>query len=106
MVADGWVSLAEADQADLMAELCPAGLVAEANLAERAAARHDEKARDQAARSAADLLERARAAARADGVAIIGAVRAKLLTIEAEWTRVARPSDPGRWAEAAGAWDE
>jgi DNA-binding CsgD family transcriptional regulator len=28
------------------------------------------------------------------------------LTIEAEWTRVARHRDPDRWAEAAGAWDE
>src|SRR5262249_31380596 len=48
----------------------------------------------------------AHAAAGADGVAVTGAVRAKLLTAEAEWTRVARPSDPDRWAEAANAWDE
>ena len=33
-------------------------------------------------------------------------MRARLLTAEAEWTRVATPSDPGRWAAAAGAWDE
>ena len=33
-------------------------------------------------------------------------MRATLLTAEAEWTRVAGPSDPGRWAEAAGAWEE
>ena len=86
-----------------MAELCLAGLAAEAALAERAAARRDEKARDQACRIAADLLEHARAAA---GVALTGAVRAKLLTVEAEWTRVTPPSDPDRWAEAAGAWDD
>jgi DNA-binding CsgD family transcriptional regulator len=48
----------------------------------------------------------ARAAARADGDAVTGAVRATLLTAEAEWTRVARPADPDRWAQAAGAWDE
>ncbi len=106
VVADGLVSLAEADEAYPMAELCLAGLAAEAAIAERAAASRDEKARDQASRIAVGLLERARAAAGADGVAVIGAVRAKLLTIEAEWTRVARPSDPDRWAEAAGAWDE
>jgi DNA-binding NarL/FixJ family response regulator len=33
-------------------------------------------------------------------------VRAKLLTAEAEWTRVAGHGDPDRWAQAAGAWDE
>ena len=106
VVADGLASLAEADEAFPMAELCLAGLAAEAAIAERAAASRDEKARDQASRIAVGLLERARAAVGADGVAVIGAVRAKLLTIEAEWTRVARPSDPDRWAEAAGAWDE
>jgi DNA-binding CsgD family transcriptional regulator/tetratricopeptide (TPR) repeat protein len=105
-VADGLASLAEVDQPDLVAELCLAGLAAEAALAGRAAARCDEKAHDQASGIAAGLLERARAAAGADGVAIDGAVRAKLLTIEAEWTRVAGPGDPDRWAEAAGAWDE
>jgi DNA-binding CsgD family transcriptional regulator/tetratricopeptide (TPR) repeat protein len=106
VVAAGLESLAEADQADLMADLCLAGLAAEAALAERAAARRDGKAHDQASRIAVGLLERARAAARADGVAVTGAVRATLLTAEAEWTRVARPGDPDRWAEAAGAWDE
>src|SRR5215470_17356484 len=106
VVADGLVLLAEADQADPMAELCLAGLPAEAALASRPAARRDGQARDQAPRIAADLLEHAHAAAGADGVAVTGAVRAKLLTAEAEWTRVGRPSDPDRWAEAAGAWDE
>jgi DNA-binding CsgD family transcriptional regulator len=33
-------------------------------------------------------------------------VRAKLLTAEAECTRVAGHGDPGRWAQAAEAWDE
>jgi DNA-binding CsgD family transcriptional regulator/tetratricopeptide (TPR) repeat protein len=106
VVADGLMSLAEADEPYSMAELCTAGLAAEAALAERAAARRDKKARDQASRIAVGLLERARAAAAADGVAVTIAVRARLLTVEAEWTRVARPSDPDRWAEAAGAWDE
>ena len=105
-VADGLASLAEVDQADLVAELSLAGLAAEAALAARAAARRDEKAHDQASRIAAGLLERARAAAGADGVAVAGAVRAKLLAVEAEWTGVAGHGDPDHWAEAAGAWDE
>lgn len=62
-VADGLVSLAEADEAYPMAELCLAGLAAEAALAERAAARRDETAHDQACWIAVGLLERARAAA-------------------------------------------
>src|SRR5215831_6826476 len=74
VVADGLVSLAEADEAYPMAELCAAGLAAEAALAERAIARRDETAHDQACQIAAGLLERARAAAGADGVAVIGAV--------------------------------
>jgi DNA-binding CsgD family transcriptional regulator len=106
IVADGLASLAEADEVYPMAELCLAGLAAEAAIAERAAARRDEKARDQASQIAVALLERARAAAGMDGVAVTGAVRARLLTAEAEWTRAARHSDPDRWAEAAGAWDE
>jgi DNA-binding CsgD family transcriptional regulator/tetratricopeptide (TPR) repeat protein len=105
-VADGLGSLAEVDQPDLVAELCLAGLAAEAALAGRAAAHRDGKAHDQTARIAAGLLERARAAAGADGVAVVGAVRAKLLTVEAEWTRVTGRGDPDHWAETAGAWDE
>src|SRR5215468_5470601 len=75
VVADGLVSLAEADQADPMAELCLAGLAAEAALASRPAARRDGQARDQASRIAADLLEHAHDAAGADGVAVTAAVR-------------------------------
>jgi DNA-binding CsgD family transcriptional regulator len=106
LVADGLVLLAETDELNPIAELCLAGMAAEAAIAERAAARRDEEAYDQASRIAADLLDRARAEAGADGIAIIGAVRARLLTTEAEWTRVARQNDPDRWEEAAGAWDE
>jgi DNA-binding CsgD family transcriptional regulator len=105
-VADGLALLAEADQAYLTADLCLAGLAAEAAIAERAAARGDASAHDQASRIAAGLLDRARAAVGADGAAVTGTVQAKLLTAEAEWTRVAAPGDPSRWAQAAGAWDE
>ena len=99
-------SLAETDQPELVVEVCLAGLAAEAAIAARAAALHDETAREEAARVAAGLRNRARAAATADGVAEWGSTAAKLLTAEAEWTRVAGLSDPDRWAKAAGAWDE
>jgi DNA-binding CsgD family transcriptional regulator len=105
-VASGLASLDEADQADLVAELCQAGVTAEAAIAGRAAVRRDEKTRDQAWQIAAGLLERARKAISADNVAVSGAVRARLLTAQAEWTRVTGHGDPGGWAEAAGAWDD
>jgi DNA-binding CsgD family transcriptional regulator len=105
-VADGLESVAEIDQPGFTAELCLAGLAAEAAIAEQAAARRDAKAHDQASQIAAGLLERARSAARADGVVVVGTVRAELVTAEAEWTRVAGHGDPDRWAEAAAAWDE
>jgi DNA-binding CsgD family transcriptional regulator/tetratricopeptide (TPR) repeat protein len=104
--AEGLTLLAEVDPPDLVIELCLAGLAAEAAIAERAAARRDDKAHDQASRIAAGLLERAHAATSIDGVAVIGAPRARLLTAEAEWTRVAGHGDPDRRTEAAGAWDE
>ena len=90
----------------MVTDLCVAGLAAEAAIAERAIARRDEKAHDQAMRIATDLLNRARAATRADGAAVSAAVRARLLTAEAEWSRVAGHGDPDRWAQAAGSWDE
>jgi DNA-binding CsgD family transcriptional regulator/tetratricopeptide (TPR) repeat protein len=104
--AEGLALLDEVDEPDLVIDSCLAGLAAEAAIAERAATRRDDHARDQASRIAAGLLERARAAAAIDGVTVIGAPRARLLTAEAEWTRVEGQGDPDRWAEAAGAWDE
>jgi DNA-binding CsgD family transcriptional regulator/tetratricopeptide (TPR) repeat protein len=104
--AEGLALLAEVDEPDLVIDMCLAGLAAEAAIADRAAVRRDQTAREEASRVAAGLLERARAAAAIDGVAVIGAVRAKLLTAEAEWTRLTGPGQPDRWVEAAGAWDE
>jgi len=96
----------EVDDPDLVAELCLAGLTAEAAIAERAAARRDRQAGEQATRTAAELLERAHAAAAADGVAVARAVAAKLATAEAEGSRAAGRHDPAGWARAVGAWDE
>jgi ATP/maltotriose-dependent transcriptional regulator MalT len=105
-VADGLVALPELDEPRLVADLCLAGIAAEAAIAQRATAQRDHAARAEASRIAAELLARARATAKADGVAIIGSARAKLLAVEAEWTRVDEPADPDRWAEAVDAWDE
>jgi DNA-binding CsgD family transcriptional regulator len=105
-VADGLALLDEADEVHMVTDLCLAGLAAEAAIAERATARHDEKAHDQASRIATGLLNRARTATRADGAAVSGGVRARLLTAEAEWSRVAGHGDPDCWARAAGSWDE
>jgi DNA-binding CsgD family transcriptional regulator/tetratricopeptide (TPR) repeat protein len=105
VVARGLGMLAEVDDPDLVIELCLAGLAAEAAIAERAGARRAESEREEAAGTATGLLERAHAAATADGVEVVGAVRAKLLTAEAEWSRAAGRPDPDRWARAAHAWD-
>ena len=105
-VADGLAFLAEADEVHMVTELCLAGLAAEAAIAERATARRDEKAHEQASRIANDLLNRARTATQADGTVVSVGVQAKLLTAEAEWSRVAGHGDPDRWAQAAGSWDE
>jgi DNA-binding CsgD family transcriptional regulator/tetratricopeptide (TPR) repeat protein len=104
-VVRGLELLAEVDDPDLLAELCLAGVAAEAAIAERAAARRAEPAREEAAGIASELLERAHAAATADGVELVGAVRSKLLTAEAEWSRAAGRPDPDRWARAVDAWD-
>jgi ATP/maltotriose-dependent transcriptional regulator MalT len=105
-VVEGLALLAEVDDPDLVAELCLAGLTAEAAIAERAAARRDLPAGERAARTAAELLERAHAAAIADGVTVTRALAAKLATAEAEGSRAAGLHDPGGWARAVGAWDQ
>jgi DNA-binding CsgD family transcriptional regulator/tetratricopeptide (TPR) repeat protein len=105
LVSDWLARLAHVDDADLVAEVCLAGLGAEAAIAERAAAGHAREAQKGASSIAAGLLDRARAVTDTDGVAIAPAVRAKLLTAEAEWSRVVGHGDPDPWAEAAGAWD-
>jgi DNA-binding CsgD family transcriptional regulator/tetratricopeptide (TPR) repeat protein len=105
VVVEGLALLAQVDDPDLLIELCLAGLAAEAAIAERAAARRAQEAAGEAARTATGLLERAHAAAAADGIAVGRAVRAKLVTAEAEWSRAAGRHDPDRWALAVDAWD-
>jgi DNA-binding CsgD family transcriptional regulator len=104
-VVDERTSLAEAEEPDVVADLFQAAMTAEAAIAERASARRDDNAHDEAVMIAADLLERARALEHRDDLVITELVRARLLTVEAEWTRVAGESDPHRWAETVSAWD-
>jgi ATP/maltotriose-dependent transcriptional regulator MalT len=104
-VADGLEVLAGSDEPYWPTELCRTGMAVAATLAEQARDRHAE-AEERAARELADgLLRRARAAAAAPGVVPTPTVRANLLTVEAEGSRAAGRSDPGRWAESAQAWE-
>jgi DNA-binding CsgD family transcriptional regulator len=101
----GLALMAGVDDPRYVIALCLAGLEAEAAIAERAAAAHATAERDQAAGVAADLLQRARSVATADGATPTRMGRVMLLTAEAHHSRVTGLSDPDRWAEAATAWE-
>ena len=104
-VADGLEVLATTDGPYWVGELCRSGLAMAAALAEQARDRHA-GAEERAARELAGrLVERVRAAVAAPGVVPTPVVEANLLTVEAEWARVAGPSDPERWAYGAEAWE-
>jgi len=51
------------------------------------------------------VLDRLRAVTTGPGVRPTPVVVANQRTAEAEWSRVTGPSDPGRWAAAAAAWE-
>jgi DNA-binding CsgD family transcriptional regulator/tetratricopeptide (TPR) repeat protein len=103
-VADALAILASSDEPYWITELCRAGLAVEAATAEHARARRA-VAEERAARElAARLIDRVREVTSAPAVVPTPAVRANLLTAEAEWWRVTGPSDPERWASAAEAW--
>jgi DNA-binding CsgD family transcriptional regulator len=76
----------------------------EAAAAERARDRRAGAEQAAARERAGRLIEQARAAAGDADVALTPAMEANLLIAEAEWSRAAGPSDPERWARAAGAW--
>jgi DNA-binding CsgD family transcriptional regulator/tetratricopeptide (TPR) repeat protein len=105
-VARGLALIDGTDDINCVLMLSMAGLEAEAAIAERAAAAHAAATRDEAAGIAADLLKRARAAATAGGIAPTRMGRVMLLTAEAHHARVTGRGDPGRWAEAATAWED
>ena len=91
--------LAGSEEPYWIVELCRTGLAVEAAAAEHARAR-----RGGAEELAARLIDRVRSVTSAPVVVPTPAVRANLLTAEAEWSRVVGPSDPERWARGAEAW--
>ena len=101
-VATGLSACLGVDGARHAAALYPVGLRAEADQAARARARHAEDEEVTARRVAAELLDGARALVTPWGPEF----DAHLATSEAEWTRVAGESDPGRWRSAVEAWDK
>jgi DNA-binding CsgD family transcriptional regulator/tetratricopeptide (TPR) repeat protein len=103
--ADGLAVLATSDEPLWIGEMCRTALAVEAATAELARARQA-GAEEQAARErAAGLIDRARAAATAPEVVPTPVIEANLRTSEAEWSRIAGPSDPERWARSAEAWE-
>jgi DNA-binding CsgD family transcriptional regulator/tetratricopeptide (TPR) repeat protein len=104
-VADGLAVLDGTDEPYLITELCRIGMAVAAAVAERARAGHDEAGERSARELAAGLVEEAGGAAAAPDVAMTPSVEANLLAVQAEWSRVEGPSDPGRWSAAAGAWE-
>jgi predicted ATPase len=93
--------LVGSDHAHLVAELCLAGLEAEAASAEAARARRSAAELDEVRQVAGRFLARMRAAA---GRRATGLTAAEMLAGEAEWSRVEGSGDPRRWAAAAAAW--
>jgi DNA-binding CsgD family transcriptional regulator/tetratricopeptide (TPR) repeat protein len=104
-VAEALALVAGVEEPHFVVELCRVGLMAEAAVAEQARARHAAAEERTARELAAGLLDRARAAAGAPQVRPTRVDEANLGTVEAEWSRVAGPSDPGRWAASAKAWE-
>ena len=104
-VADGLAILATSEEPYWTTQLCRTGMAVEATAAEQARDRHAEAEHLVARRLAAGLLDRVRGASSAPGVVPTPAVKANLLTSEAEWSRVSGHSDPERWGKSAQAWE-
>ena len=104
-VADGLAVLAAAEEPYWTIQLCRNGLAIEAAAAQQARGRRP-GGEYQAVRERADgLLDRIRSASSAPDVVITPVLAANILMAEAEWSRVDGPSDPGRWASCAAAWE-
>ncbi len=104
-VADGLAMLAAAEEPYWIARLCRTGLAVEAAAAEQARGRRPDSEYQAVRERAAGLLDRIRSAISAPDVVLTPALAASVLTAEAEWSRVDGPSDPGRWASSAAAWE-
>ena len=104
-VADGLAVLAASEQLYPIIRLCRTGLAVEAAAAEQSRGRRSGGEYQAIRERATGLLDRIRSASSAPDVVLTPVVAAGVLTAEAEWSRVGGPSDPGRWASAAGAWE-
>ncbi|WP_327587600.1 AAA family ATPase [Nonomuraea sp. NBC_00507] len=100
-VAEGLRLLGDSDEGSLTIEMSHIGLTVEAAIAERAVAQRDAHEVGQARRIGRVLLERARTAAAHVSIPL---VEARLMSAEAEWSRIEGASDPRRWAAALAAW--
>jgi len=104
-VAEGLRVLADSDEPFFIIGLSATGLTVEAALAERARDRNATGEQRAARERAEILIGMARQPLSAPNVVPTPAMRASLLTAEAEWSRVTGPSDPERWERAAEAWE-
>ena len=88
--------------------LCPLGLAAEADRAERARTTGDDAQLADARSVGLALLQEARAAASGVGdfgaLAQVATLKASLAMAEAEWTRLEGRSDPEAWQAAVEAF--
>jgi DNA-binding CsgD family transcriptional regulator/tetratricopeptide (TPR) repeat protein len=104
-VADGLAMLADTEEPHYIIRLCRTGLAVEAAAAEQSRGRRSGGEYQAIRERATGLLDRIRSASSAPDIVLTPVLAAGLLTAEAEWSRVDGPSDPGRWASAAGAWE-
>ncbi len=104
-VAGGLAALAGAQEPYWTSQLCRTGLAVEAAAAGQRRGRRPGREYQAISERAADLLDRIRSASSAPNVVPTPALAASTLTAQAEWSRVDAPSDPGRWASSAEAWE-
>jgi DNA-binding CsgD family transcriptional regulator/tetratricopeptide (TPR) repeat protein len=104
-VADGLAALADAEEPYWITQLCRTGLAVEAAAAEQARGQRSGGGNQAIRERAAGMLHRIRSVISAPDVVLTPALAASVLTAEAEWSRVDGPSDPGRWASTAAAWE-
>jgi DNA-binding CsgD family transcriptional regulator/tetratricopeptide (TPR) repeat protein len=106
LVKTGLSVCAGSDGAAHLIRLAAAGVHAEAERAQAAAARHRGKEAASAVATASKLISRVRSAAQA-GIDELAVTSAEVATAEADWARL-RPGESdevARWRDAVGRWD-
>jgi DNA-binding CsgD family transcriptional regulator/tetratricopeptide (TPR) repeat protein len=106
LVRAGLRLCAGSDGAAHLIRLAAAGVHAEAERAQAAAARHRGKEVASAVATARELISRARGAARA-GTGELAVTSAEIATAEADWAwlRPGESDEVARWRDAVGRWD-